>query len=412
MKQTTFSVQEDLTRTVNPQLESRVAWIAPSLDRGWRWQAFLKEFSEVCPNTVVFTGLWPGFTPGFEGAFKIHPLRGFRRVNFSKSEMGYPKGFMWVSPRTLLDLLRFRPEVILSNGFHLCTLYAILVKAISRSRLILLWQGVSPETGGGEGTFRLKLRQFLSRYFDLAICNTQSGVSYLEHLVGMPPEKVVRFIGEVADRDSFPSGNGRRQFIALTKHPRFLFVGRIIRAKGVDRLLQACGLLAESGVSDFSVILVGNGPHQGEFAELARKFGIEHQVRWEGFVPYEKLGSYYEACDVFVLPSLEDTWGVVALEAMAFGKPVLCSRSAGSSELVEHGVSGYVFDPDKPEELAGYMRQFIERPQLVARYGAAAKEIMEQFTPRRAAVTLSQIISKTLNSEPDMDTCHSDPGER
>jgi len=411
MKQTTFSVQEDSTQTVVQPLESRVAWIAPSLDRGWRWQAFLKEFSEVCPNTVVFTGLWPGFTPGFEGAFKIHTLRGFRRVNLSKSEMGYPKGFMWVSPRTLLDLLRFRPQVILSNGFHLCTLYALLVKAISRSRLILLWQGVSPETGGGEGTFRLKLRKILSRYFDLAICNTQSGVSYLEQLVGMPPEKVVRFIGEVADRESFPSWNGRRQSIASAKHPRFLFVGRIIRAKGVDRLLQACGLLAQSGISDFSVTLVGKGPHQNEFADLAHKFGIDQQIRWEGFVPYEKLGPYYEACDVFVLPSLEDTWGVVALEAMAFGKPVLCSRSAGSSELVEHGASGYVFDPDKPQELAEYMRQFIERPQLVARYGAASKEIMEQFTPRRAAVTLSQIINRTLNSEPDMDTYRPDPGE-
>jgi glycosyltransferase involved in cell wall biosynthesis len=185
-------------------------------------------------------------------------------------------------------------------------------------------------------------------------------------------------------------------------------VGRIIRAKGVDRLLHACEILKQCGFSDFSVTLVGKGPHQDEFASLSRKLGIEGQVRWEGFVPYEKLGSYYESCDVFVLPSLEDTWGVVALEAMAFGKPVLCSRFAGSSELVEHGVSGYVFDPDKPEELACYMRSFIERPQLIARQGTAARAIMEQFTPRRAAVTLSQIIQKTLMSESALNTCDLD----
>lgn len=411
MKQSTYSVQKDQAQPPGPLLESRVAWIAPSLDRGWRWQAFLKAFSDVCPNTVVFTGQWPGFTPGFESAFKIHALRGFRRVNLRKSKMGYTKGFMWASPRTLLDLLRFQPEVILSNGFHLCTVYALMVKAFSHSRLILLWQGVSPETGGGKGSFRLRLRRILSRYFDLAICNTQSGISYLEQLVGMPPEKVVRFIGEVADQESFPLRNGKGSMIARSKHPRFLFVGRIIRAKGVDRFLRACGELAESGVTDFSVVLVGKGPHQEEFAELAHKYGIEQQIHWEGFVPYEHLGSYYEACDVFVLPSLEDTWGVVALEAMAFGKPVLCSRSAGSSELVEHGVSGFVFDPDKPEELAGYMRKLIEQPQLIARYGAAAKEIMEQYTPRRAAVTLSQIIHKTLEPESAADNYNPDPGE-
>lgn len=405
MKLTTLSVQRSTTRAFADVPETRVAWIAPSLDRGWRWQAFLKEFSAVCPNTVVFTGLWPGFTLGFEGAFNIHQLRGFRRVNLSKSEMGYPKGFMWVSPRTLLDLLRFRPDVILSNGFHLCTLYALMVRAISHSRLILLWQGVSPETGGGEGTIRLKLRKFLGRYFDLAICNTQSGVDYLERLVGMPPEKVVRFIGEVADRSSFLSGNGRRRVESSRKRPKFLFVGRIIRAKGVDRLLQACALLAQSGIDDFSVVLVGKGPHQNEFAELARKRGVAGHVYWEGFVPYEMLGRYYEACDVFVLPSLEDTWGVVALEAMAFGKPVLCSRFAGSSELIEHGVTGYVFDPNKPEELAEYMKLFIERPQLIARQGAAARGTMERFTPRRAAVTLSQIIHKTLRPEAVIGAC-------
>lgn len=408
MKKNTLPVRNQSPPTSAPRLGARVAWVAPSLDRGWRWQAFLKEFSEVCPNTVVFTGFWPGFTPGFEKAFKVHPLRNFRRVNFAKSEMGYSNGFMWASPRTIVDLLRFRPDVIISNGFHLCTLYAILAKAITNSRLILLWQGVSPETGGGEGSFRLKLRQFMARHFDLAISNTQSGVRYLEKLVGLPPEKVMRFVGEVADRSSFVSGNGWRNLVTPAKRPRFLFVGRIIRAKGVDRLLQACARLTQGGVTDFSVTLVGKGPHQGEFASLSQKFGIDAQVRWEGFVPYEKLGPYYEACDVFVLPSLEDTWGVAALEAMAFGKPVLCSCFAGSSELVEHGINGYIFDPGKPEELASYMRQFIERPQLITRYGAAAETIMQRFTPHRAAASLSQIIQKTLMSEAGVRNCNQD----
>jgi glycosyltransferase involved in cell wall biosynthesis len=176
----------------------------------------------------------------------------------------------------------------------------------------------------------------------------------------------------------------------------------------VDRLLQACALLAKDGITEFSVVLVGKGPHQDEFVELAYKCGVADYVRWEGFVPYERLGAYYEACDVFVLPSLEDTWGVVALEAMAFGKPVLCSCFAGSSELVEHGVSGFVFDPDKPEELAEYMRSFIECPQLITRQGTAAKATMERFTPRRAAATLAQIIHQTLKAEAVVETCDFD----
>ena len=399
MTAATVIVDKQSTETVTIPQETRVAWIAPSLDRGWRWQPFLKEFSEIYPNTVVFTGLWPGFTHGFEGAFKIHRLRGFRRVNLSDSNMGYPKGFMWASPLTLWDLLRFRPEIILTNGFHLCTLYALLVKLILRSRLILLWQGVSPETGGSRGSLRLKLRQLVGRCFDLAICNTRSGISYLQDLVGMPPKKVLRFVGEVADRKPFASRDGNGASLRHLTHPTFLFVGRVIRAKGVDRLLDACSLLVQRGVNNFSVVLVGKGPHQDEFAELARRIGIEDKVHWEGFVPYENLGAYYEACDVFVLPSREDTWGVVALEAMAFGKPVLCSSLAGSSELVQHGVTGYVFDPDTPDELANYMMQFIHRPQLISRCGAAAQKSMAQYTPKIAASKLSRILYKTLHAE-------------
>ena len=399
MAATTFLVDKQPVETTTLPQETRVAWIAPSLDRGWRWQLFLKEFSEIYPNTVVFTGLWPGFTQGFEGAFKIHPLRGFRRVTLGKSEMGYPKGFMWASPRTLVDLLRFRPQIILTNGFHLCTLYALLVKAILRSRLILLWQGVSPETGGSRGSLRLRVRQVVGRCFDLAICNTQSGIIYLQDLVGMPSKRVLRFVGEVADLEAFASSKGRSPSLQNLCHPTFLFVGRIIRAKGVDRLLHACSLLVRRGVTNFSVVLVGKGPHQEEFAELARRAGIERQVRWEGFVPYENLGPFYEGCDVFVLPSREDTWGVVALEAMAFGKPVLCSCLAGSSELVQHGVSGYVFDPGKPDELANYMMQFIHRPQLIARCGAAARESMAEYTPKIAADKLSRILDNTLHAK-------------
>ena len=373
----------------------RIAWIAPSLDRGWRWQPFLKEFSKICPNTVVFTGFWSGFTRGFEKAFKIQRIPGYKRVGHSASDMGYPKGFMWVSPRLVADLFRFRPKIIITNGFHLCTAYALLVKLILRSRLVLLWQGVSPETGGDAGSLRLKVRRMLSHAFDLAICNTQEGVRYLEDVVGMPSEKVRQFVGEVADRESFFLEQKEEDFLKRAQRPIFLFVGRLIRAKGVDRLLEACALLVQKGINNFSIVLVGSGGHRVEFLELVRKLGIERQVRWEGFIPYENLGPYYNTCDVFVLPSIEDTWGVVVLEAMCFGKPVLCSRYAGSSEVVRHGTNGYVFDPCNPEELANYMMQFIGKPELSTVYGAASKKIMATLTHKHAAAALSRILLDT-----------------
>lgn len=318
-----MAIDPDSTRGIAVFHQARIAWIAPSLDRGWRWQPLLREFSAIWPNMVVFTRLWPGFTPGFEETIKIHRLRGFRNITIGKSDMGHPTRFKWASPLALWDLVRFRPEIILTNGFHLCTIYALLVKGLLRSRVVLLWQGISPENRGDKGSLRLKVRRAIGRFFDLAICNSQCGTKYLEDLVGLPAKKVHHFVGEVAAYEFFT---------------------------------------------------------------------------WEGFVPYERLGAYYDACDVFILPSWEDTWGVVVLEAMVFGKPVLCSRFAGSSELVQHGISGYVFDPGKPQDLANYMTQFIHRPQLIARYGAASRKAMAHYTPGNAAAGLSRILCNTFLS--------------
>ncbi len=382
---------------LNHPMETRIAWLAPSLARGWRWQSLFKEFYSVFPNTVVFTGFWPGFTKGFENAFRIEQVPGFRYWGRDQSTSEGGNRFMWASPGIVARLLRFRPQIILTNGFHLWTICALMMKALFGSRLILLWQGVSAETGGGEGTLRLKLRRCLARFFDLAVTNTETGARYLEETVGIAPQRVKRFVGEVADRSPFVSS--RPLALDSLARPVFLFVGSLVRGKGIEQFLTACSLLVHQGVEDFSVLVVGDGLCSEDFRQLARELKLERQVRWEGLVLYEELGAYYSACDVFVLPSLEDTWGVAVLEAMAFSKPVLVSCYAGASEMVQHGVNGYVIDPLKPHQIAGAMRQLIEHPERVTQLGKSSGDLMAGHTPRHVAEYLSRLVCGVLEPE-------------
>ncbi|MFB3922531.1 MAG: glycosyltransferase family 4 protein [Terriglobia bacterium] len=377
---------------LNPAI--KVAWVAPSLERGWRWQALLKELSRIYPQTVVFTGRWPGFTQGFENAFEVRDLRKYRFIRVPWSDPDAFHGFAWVSPLILWDLVRFRPDIIVTNGFHLCSLYALIVKWLLGSRVVLIWQGVSAETGGTPGSLRLKVRRAMARFFDLAVCNTREGSDYLTGLVKMPLEKVVHFVGEVADRHCFPTRNETLKPFESLKRPLFLFVGRMIRGKGVEKLLEACAILIRRGLRDFSVALVGEGRDREYFRRLASRLGIAPWTTWKGFVPYERLGPIYEASDVFVLPSLEDTWGVVVAEAMCFGKPVICSVQAGSSELVEEGRNGFVFNPYAPQELATYMARFIRDPELIAKLGSNAQAKAANLTPRRAARRFAFLLAK------------------
>ena len=131
---------------------------------------------------------------------------------------------------------------------------------------------------------------------------------------------------------------------------------------------------------------------------MVAALGLESIVHLTGQMRYEDLGALFLASDVFVLPTLEDVWGMVVLEAMACGKPILCSQYAGAKELVEHGVNGYVFDPRSPGELADCMARFVQRPELIAEFGQKSKEIIAPYTPACAAKVLKSLVLRLLGS--------------
>jgi len=81
----------------------------------------------------------------------------------------------------------------------------------------------------------------------------------------------------------------------------------------------------------------------------------------------------------------------VVLEAMAFGKPILCSKYAGAKEMIADRENGYIFDPREPHELAELMARFVSDPGLAERLGAKSKQIITPYTPRQAASVLASV---------------------
>jgi glycosyltransferase involved in cell wall biosynthesis len=110
-----------------------------------------------------------------------------------------------------------------------------------------------------------------------------------------------------------------------------------------------------------------------------------------GQVSYSQLGSYFRAADVFILPTLEDIWGMVVLEAMAFGKPILCSQWAGAAELICDGENGYLFDAHQPEAIATAMQRLIDQPDQIAPMGERSAALIAKHTPTAAAQFLVQV---------------------
>jgi glycosyltransferase involved in cell wall biosynthesis len=151
--------------------------------------------------------------------------------------------------------------------------------------------------------------------------------------------------------------------------PIVLFVGRLVPYKGVDILLQAVKEL------DAVALIVGDGPMRSGLEALAQQLGISDRVRFLGSVADAELAALYRACNVFVLPSVtrQEAFGVVQLEAMAAGRPVVSTDvGTGVGWVNRHGETGYVVPPRDPVALREGIRRVLADPELQKSMGDAA----------------------------------------
>jgi glycosyltransferase involved in cell wall biosynthesis len=368
---------------------TRVAWLFPSLARGYYWQPVFKEFVAQCPNTAVFTSIWPGFAPGYENAFKVHTLPGLRYVDVKRPVADSRRGFIWTPVSIVRKLAAFDPDVVFSSGFSGWTLCALLFKLFRRSRVIIYWEGCSAQSVSASKV-KTMLRRLTARFADAAVTNGEEGTSYLRDVIGMPQDKVLCHPCQVPDLSLLCTITDEIRFPQI-RRPVFLYVASISPRKGWRYLIDAARLLVDQGLRNFSVVFAGSGEQDEDLRTAIREQELDRVVHQAGFVPYHNLGPYYRSADIFVSPSRADTWGVAVLEAMAFGKPVLCSKYVGTRQLVSHGENGFIFDPFDAPQLAGYMGKFIQDRSLAERLGARSLERIAPYTPARAADVLANL---------------------
>ncbi|WP_413165266.1 glycosyltransferase family 4 protein [Capilliphycus salinus ALCB114379] len=375
--------------------EIRLAWLIPSVKGGYYWQPFFKEVTNLFPQMVLFTGYWSGFLKRFQDSFTVKIVGESQQILSEKhSETGYTSSFIYASPAIILDLLKFKPDVVFSSYFSIWTLLALLFKPVGNWKVVIFYDGSSPTVDAVNSKVRLYSRRLMSRFTDAFLTNNRGGKSYLVNHLNVKESCIFIQPYQVADIQTLCENYDKKLTQLQLKSPIFLFVGQVIPRKGVKNLLDACILLKKQGYQNYTLLMVGDGEQKEELKTYSQEAGLEQIVQWVGQVKYNQLGTYFQQSDVFVLPTLEDVWAVVVSEAMAFGKPVLCSKWAGAYELVREGENGYVFDPNQPEDLAVAMRDFItNHPNLTETMGKKSVEFISEYTPQKAAEVVAQIVS-------------------
>jgi glycosyltransferase involved in cell wall biosynthesis len=374
--------------------DTRIAWLLPVT--WFYWQPMLSEFSRFYPNTTVFTGLFSGFAKGLEETFTVEVVGEFRVVEINRDDNSYGDNFTYLSFGIIRHLLRLRPQVIFSSSFGIWTILAILLKPILWSKVVIAYEGSSPGVDYRNSPLRLLIRRLMVLSSDAYITNSHAGKEYLIKVLKARRDRVFVQPYEIPDEKTLPGSSEIEGNLSSLQHPIFLFVGHVIPRKGLPLLLEACAALQMSGHTDYTLLVVGDGSQSSELQAFCQKSNLTDRIVWVGRVSYDQIGSYFEAADVFVFPTLEDTWGVVTLEAMLLGKPILCSKGAGTSELVVHGENGYVFPPNNADELADLMEIFLNHPEKIQEMGVKSRNIMAKYNPQAAVECLSQVAELVL----------------
>lgn len=173
---------------------------------------------------------------------------------------------------------------------------------------------------------------------------------------------------------------------------RMVCVGRIDRQKGIDTAVAALARLP----AEATLTIWGSGDERyiDELRALAERLGVAEKLRLGGFADHDRLISAYAGADVVVFPvRWNEPFGLVPLEAMGLGRPVVATGRGGSSEFLEHGINALVFDADDPAGLAACIKQLAERPELRDRLQNEGRRTARSYPAAAfAARTVEEIV--------------------
>jgi len=200
---------------------------------------------------------------------------------------------------------------------------------------------------------------------------------------GIDPRKVIHTEAEVTE--------GKKE------SPNVLSVSNLVLSKGIDLNTRAIAFLQEQ-YPNLRYEVVGSGPEEKRLRGLARRLGIESRVKFLGRRPHDQVLEHMAACTVFSLPSWNEGFGIVYLEAMALGKPVIGCQGEGIEDFVDHGKTGLLVRRRDINGLVEALGFLLSHPEEAKAMGERARRlVLENYTWERNAEKTIEVYREVLN---------------
>ena len=267
--------------------------------------------------------------------------------------------------RTLIKIKDNYDLIHTHNHLSFSTCISSLVRRIGSPPLIITVHGIMSATAPyWFNTLYLKtFGKWTLKSADKIICYTQMEKDKLMHMLKLDSEKIIAIPNGV-DTNLFHEDNNNNNY--NNQNITILWVGRFVRGKGVEYIIQAAKILVKK-VPDLNFLLVGDGSLKGEIESIIEKSDLKENVKIKENIPNANMPEVYQKTDIFVLPSLNEGVPKTLLEAMACGKPVVISEFPHLQELIKN--SGLSFPKGDVHALADKIMRLIRDPELAKELG-------------------------------------------
>jgi D-inositol-3-phosphate glycosyltransferase len=258
---------------------------------------------------------------------------------------------------------------------------------------------------GRQARTRLEAEVAVIACSDAVLASSPAEATQLTELYDADPDRVV-LVTPGVDHTLFTPGSRTlaRQALGMPADcPLILFVGRIQPLKRPQVAVSTLAALTDHPDARLAIVGAPSGAEgaatMAELADLARRVGVADRLRMVAPRPHHQLADWYRAADVCLVPSVSESFGLVALEAAACGTPVVASDVGGLASLVETGVNGILVPVGKTDGFAQAVAQILDDPVWAARLGRGGLEVASRHSWETAARWVRQVLDYLARSQ-------------
>ena len=311
----------------------------------------------------------PGDSRTDEG-FELHRTRTFTDIHNMPT----------FDPRRTIH--RIVPDIIYAQEYYqLCSLLSFMAAKEMRAPFVFAQHMYEPPRGPLRVAWKgasMTMGAYVAGGAARVVAISRAARALLLSL-GIPPEKiaVVPLGVDTAEFGFAEAGEGAKRKLGLAGRTVILYVGRLDPVKGMDVLLRAFASVSKTR-PETVLVIKGTGTLGPSLMELSKRLGISDSTKFISDWPRADLPELYAACDVFVLPSVREAFGLVGLEAMSTGRAVVASRVGGIQDFVVPGETGLLARPGDPVALADALAAVLDDDELRRRMGRRGRELAEK----------------------------------